>query len=425
MNREPHKSPNLIRVLLGAALSAALFILTMPASADDWPFFRGPHYNGISTESGWMARWSAAGPKIAWQKNVGIGSSSFVVVGRRVITMGSLKDKNEDVVWCFDPDTGRINWRFTYPCKFADRNFEGGTASTPTIDGSLVYTVSYDGQVHCLRLEDGGIVWRKHLVRDFGGRYSSWKYAGSPLIAGDLVILDTGADGNSTVALDKTSGRRVWGHGDDLAGYSTPIPFEHAGKVGVLVFKARAMVAHDLATGLELWRIGWKTYYDCNASSPTVVGDKLFISTGYGGRGARGALFQLQPGEPRQIWLNQDLETKMNSAVVYESHVYCISERSGGQLMCFDLRDGAIVWAEPSFARYGTFMIADGKLVILDEKGELVIADATPAGYQEKARTKLLNGRCWVMPVLANGRLYAKNNTGGMVCLDLRAAQGN
>ena len=423
MHRVPRGFAKSILALLGTAsrICAAVLIPAAFAAADDWTFFRGPSLNGVSAESGWTARWPAAGPKIAWRRNVGIGVSSFVVADNRVLTMGSRKDKAEDVVWCLDADSGRVLWQFTYPSKFDARQFEGGTPSTPTVDGSSVYTLGYLGQVHCLDVQQGRVLWRKHLVDDFGGRYSSWKYAGSPLVTGNLVIFDTGGDGNSTVALDKTSGRKIWGAGDDLAGYATPIPFEHAGQCGVLVFKARAMVAHDLASGRELWRIDWRTNYDCNASTPTVLGDKLFISTGYGGHRARGALFQLGEGPPRQIWLNQDLETKMNSAVVYEGHVYCISERSGGQLMCFDLRDGAVVWAERSFARYGTLMIADGKLVVLDEKGELVIADATPDAYRELARAKVLSGRCWVMPVLANGRIYAKTNLGDTVCLDVRA----
>lgn len=415
---------NSTKSLLGAAslVCVTLLLPIMPAAADDWPFFRGPSLNGVSTESNWTTQWPASGPKIAWKKNIGIGVSSFVVVDNRVITMGN--QENTDIVWCFDTNNGRVIWQFTYPCKFDARQFEGGTASTPTVDGSLVYALAYDGQLHCLALADGAVVWRKHLLDDFGGRYSSWKYAGSPLVIDNLVILDTGADGNSTVALDKTSGQKVWGVGKDLAGYATPIPFEHAGRRGVLVFKARAMVAHDLATGRELWRIIWKTYHDANASTPTVIDDKLFISTGYGGRSARGALFQLGQDEPRQIWLNQDLETKMSSAVLYEGHVYCISERSGGQLMCFDLRDGTVIWTERSFAPYGTLMIADGKLVILDEKGDLVIATASPDGYQEIARTKILSNRSWVMPVLANGRIYAKTNKGQMVCLDVRAEPG-
>ncbi len=399
---------------------AGLLMAALPVAADDWPFFRGPNSSGVSVESGWTTRWPDSGPRIAWRKNVGVGVSSVVVVGGRVIAMGSRPEKDEDVVSCLDAESGRVLWRFAYASKFDARQFEGGTASTPTVDGSFVYTLGYEGQVHCLGLDDGQPVWRTHLVDEFGGRYSNWKYAGSPLVVGDLVILDTGADGNSTVALDKTTGRKVWGVGDDLAGYATPIPFEHDGRPGVLVFKARAMVAHDLATGRELWRIVWKTFHDANASTPTVVGDKLFISTGYGGRSARGALFQLGRSQPEQIWLNDDLETKMNSAVVYEGYVYCVSERSGGRLMCIDLDDGAAVWQQPSFARYGTLMIAGGKLVVLDERGELVIADATSDGYRELARAKVLESRSWVMPVLADGRIYARSNKGELVSVDVR-----
>lgn len=400
--------------------SALTVALLASASAEDWPFFRGPDHNGVSRETAWSHQWSAGGPRVAWRAKVGTGVSSVVVSGDRVVTMGSRRESDEDVVWCLDADSGRVLWRFEYPCKFDARQFEGGVASTPTIDGSLVYALAFDGQLHCLRLEDGGVVWRKHLVEDFGGRYSNWKYAGSPLVVGDLLILDTGAAGNSTVALERGTGRKVWGSGDDLAGYSTPIPFEQGGRPGVLVFKARAMVAQDLAAGRELWRIGWKTSYDCNASTPTAFGDKVFISTGYGGRSARGALFQLGDGEPRQIWLNQDIETKMNSAVIYGDHGYCVSEVKGGRLMCFGLRDGAAAWSEESFAPYGTLMIAGGRMVILDEHGELVIVEATPAGYRELARAKVLDERCWVMPVLANGRIYARSNLGQLVSFDVR-----
>ena len=333
--------------------------------------------------------------------------------------MGNRED--QDVIWCLDADSGQVIWQYDYACKFEDHYFEGGTSTTPTVDGSFVYALSYDGQVHCLNLQNGRLAWRKHLVQDFGGRYSNWDYAGSPLVVGNLVILDTGADGNSTVALDKKTGRKIWGAGSDLAGYATPIPFQFAGASAVLVFKARAMVAHDLANGRELWRIDWRTNYDVNASTPTVIGDKLFISSGYTGRRARGALFQLEQPRPRQIWVNDDIETKMNSAVVYEGHIYAISERAGGQLMCVDLENGKTVWTERSFAKYGTLMIADGKLVILDENGELVIATATHQGFEELSRAAVLDGRCWVMPVLANGRIYVRNNKGQMACLDVRS----
>jgi outer membrane protein assembly factor BamB len=322
-------------------VAALLLALAAPATANDWPFFRGPNHNAVSAESGWLTRWPESGPRIAWQSDAGVGVSSFAVVGDRVLTMGNQQDA--DIVWCLNAGSGDVLWRFQYACKFDGRNFEGGTAPTPTVDGQFVYALSYDGQVHCLGLEDGRDVWSRHLVRDFGGRYSSWKYAGSPLVTGHLVIFDTGGDGKSTVALDKKTGTEVWSTGDDHAGYATPIPFTYSGKPGVLVFKARAMVALELATGRELWRIDWRSFYDCNASTPTVTADKLFISTGYGGRSARGALFQLGPEPPRQLWINKDIGTKTSSAVVYDGHVYCVSERNRGQLMCVDLKDGATV----------------------------------------------------------------------------------
>jgi outer membrane protein assembly factor BamB len=412
------------RQSVGACVFVAFVLLVDPAAADDWPFFRGPYCTGVSTEVNWASVWPEAGPEIVWSAEAGTGASSVVVAKNQVVTMGSRREPDEEIVWCFDASSGDVLWSVSYAAKFDARQFEGGPAATPTIDNGRVYALGYLGDLHCLNLSDGRVLWRRHLVNDLGGRYSSWKYASSPLVMENLVILDTGADGNSTVALDKASGQRVWGAGTDLAGYSTPIPFTHSGRRGVLVFKARAMVAHDLATGEELWRIDWRTTYDCNASCPTVVGDKLFLSTGYGGRRARGALYQLGDGDPTQIWLNQDLETRMNSAVVYDGYVYCISERGTGQLMCCDLRDGLVVWSEPSFAKFGTLMIADEKLIILDEKGDLVIADASAAGYHELARVKVLTGRSWVMPVLANGRIYAKNNKGRIVCLDVRAKRG-
>jgi outer membrane protein assembly factor BamB len=410
------------RQRIGFLICVALLILTDSTVADDWAFFRGPNCDGTSTETGWTHDWPETGPKVSWRADVGIGASSMVVAGDHVITMGSNKQENLEIIWCLDAHTGSPLWQYSYPAEFDARQFEGGPGSTPTIDGEFVYTLGYLGHAHCLNIEDGQVEWSKHLIDDFGGRYSIWKYAGSPLVIDDFVIFDTGADGGaSTVALDKKTGDKIWGEGSDLAGYSTPIPFDDQGRRGVLVFKARSLVAHDLTSGQEMWRIEWRTNYDCNASSPTVFGDKLFVSTGYGGHRARGALFQLGEDAPREIWINPDLETRMNSAVIHDGYGYCVSEQGRGQLICFDMRDGAVAWSEPSFNRYGTLMIADGRLIVLDERGDLVIADAESGGYHELARAKVLDGRSWVAPVLANGHIFAKNNAGNIVCLDVRS----
>ncbi len=136
--RERSEALSAARQFRSAWACAVFWLWTVPAVSDGWPSFRGPQHNGVSAEAGWLAQWPESGPKIAWQQDVGIGVASFAVVGQRVLTMGNRAD--QDLVWCFDADSGRVLWQFAYPRKFEERCFEGGTASTPTVDGSFVYT---------------------------------------------------------------------------------------------------------------------------------------------------------------------------------------------------------------------------------------------------------------------------------------------
>jgi outer membrane protein assembly factor BamB len=390
-------------------------LLAFTARANDWPFFRGPTFNGISQESGWKTTWPASGPPQIWSKEVGIGCASMVTAGSKVITMGNQEDR--DIVWCLDVDSGETIWTHGYACEFDKRMFEGGTASTPTIHDGRVYTLSYDGQFFCLDLETGAVQWKKHLVEDFGGRLARWKYSCSPLVIGDKVIVETGGDGNSTLALDRKTGEKIWGVGSDEAGYASPIPFRGADGEGVLMFKGKYMVAHDLESGRELWRIPWETNYDVNASSPTALKDHVLISSGY--KKGRTVLMELTNGEPREVWRNDELKTKMSSCVVKNGRVYGITEKKA-RLLCLDLLTGNEVYESRDFSQYGTLMIAGNHILALTEQGELVVVEAHPTEFRELARAKILDKRCWVSPVLSHGRVFCKNNEGKLVCLDMR-----
>jgi outer membrane protein assembly factor BamB len=382
--------------------------------AEAWEHYRGPQYNGTSAERGWAKGWSGQTPRQLWRKEVGIGASSFTVRNGRVFTHGNVKDR--DVVYCLDALTGEEIWTHAYPCKFEERMYEGGTAATPTLDGDRVYVLSYDGQFLCLDAATGKPVWRRHLVEDFGGRLSDWKYAGSPTVVGDRVIVDCGGDGSSTLALNKLTGEKLWATGRDKAGYAPAIPFRHGEAEAVLLFKATAMVAKATRDGEEFWRIPWKTPWDVNASAPFVLGDKLFLSSGY--PAGRGALYQLTAAQPVKIWQNDDLKTKMCSAAPHEGHVYGVTEK-GRKTLCIRLEDGRTVWSADVGGDHGNLVIVDGTLVILSSDGELILAPATPAGFQPLARAKVLPGRCWVQPTLSGGVLFAKNNKGLTVALDL------
>jgi outer membrane protein assembly factor BamB len=399
---------------------ASLAALAPHATASDWPFFRGPNHDGISTETAWSSDFPEDAPPIAWRRNVGVGAASMIVVGDHVFTMGNGTDSNEDVIYALNVADGSVAWKFTYANPFEQRQFEGGTAATPTANGGHLYTLGSNGDIHCLAITDGKLVWKRNAEADFGGSQPRWKYAGSPLVHGDLVILDIGGNGNSTLALDKKTGEKVWGSGADVAGYAPPIPFTNGATPAVLVFKGKAMVALALADGKELWRIPWKTSYDVNASAPFVLGDKVFISSGY--PTGRAALFQLGEGAPTKLWENKDLKTKMNDCVYHDGHVYGISEKLG-VVMCVRMADGEAVWTQKGAGQYGNLAIAGGKLIILTDSGDLRICKATPDGYERLAKAKILDKRTWVNPVIANGRIYCRDNSGNLACLDVRAKQ--
>ncbi len=399
-----------------AAIAALGFCSFQNDSRADWLHYRGPTMNGISPEKGWSAQFPPTGPKQLWKAELGTGTASVTVSGDRVFCMGNLS--GSDVVQCLDAKTGRGIWRHQFPLELDPNMFEGGPRATPTIDGARVFTVSHQGDLWCLDAATGKKIWYKHYQKDLGGRRPQWGYAGSPTIDGNVVLLDVGAPGGSTVALDKTSGNVVWKSGDDEAGYASPVVATVGGKKTIVILKAAHLVGLDAAGGKELWRTEWKTEYDVNAATPIVVGDRVLITSGYN-HGA--SLIGISGGKAREIWKNKNLREHFNSPVVVQDSIYGVDGNAGGgNLVCLDLATGASKWVEKS-TKGGSLIASDGKLILLTEKGELVIADASSAAFHALSRAPVLSGRCWVQPVLSGGRLFVKNNAGSLLCLDLGA----
>ena len=227
------------------------------------------------------------------------------------------------------------------------------------------------------------------------------------------MIVDSGGVGASTVALDKATGVLKWKAGDDGAGYSSPVAFNLAGSHCVAVFKADALVGLDAADGQELWRFPWKTAYDINAATPLVLSDKIFITSG----NATGcALLQVSPEKATQIWRNKNMRSQLGSSVLVQGSIFGIDGNVGkGELRCLDAASGEMKWSQNIGG--GALIAASGHLVLLNERGELVVAEASPTVYRELARAQVLGGRCWVAPAVANGKIYCKNNQGTLVCL--------
>ena len=392
-------------LILSAGLSRSLH-------ADDWPVWRGPDHNGISAEKNWKSAWSGA-PKVLWKANAGIGFASFTVAGGRVFTTGNAE--NTDTVFCFDAVTGKPVWKHSYPADLGDKYYEGGTSATPVVDGAQVFHLSKWGDVFCFEAATGKIVWSKNVQKETGANIPDWGFAGSPLVHGQMLLLNVGGAG---LALDKTSGKILWQSDVENAGYSTPVLMKRGADDLVIFGSGKSFVAVDAKSGKKAWEFEWPTRYGVNAADPIVSGAQVFISSGYN-KGC--ALLKADSATPEVVWQSKELKNQLGSSVLLDGHLYGFdgdNTASRSPLKCIEFATGAKKWDENTIGP-GALMIADGKLIILTGKGELIIAKATSQKFDVISRAQILSGKCWSAPVLANGRIYARNSTGDVVCVDV------
>ncbi len=381
-------------------------------AVNDWPQWRGPNRNGISAETGWLAKWPEKGPKRLWKVNIGAGYSSVAVSKGRLYTMGNRK--NTDIVWCLNAATGKELWKQSYPCRNVEH---AGPRATPTVEGDVVYTISQRGHVCCFKAAKGEEVWSKNLARELKVRLPKWGFAGSALVEGKLLIVNIGTAG---AALDKATGKVVWKTGTGRSGYASPVAFDMDGRRCVLIFGATALFCVDVKTGARLWSVPWKTEYNVNAADPIVVGNKIFISSGYG---VGCALLEVKEGKPNILWRNRNMKNHFSNCVLLKGHLYGSDgnvEQARTTLKCMDFATGKVKWTRRGM-KMTSLMAADGKLLVLAELGLLLVAEASPEGFNPISRTQALTGeRCWTVPVLAGGRIYCRNNMRGeLVCLDV------
>lgn len=384
-----------------------LFSCLQVIHAADWSTWRGPTRDGISVEKDWQI---SGEPKVLWEAEVGLGFSSFVTAGDLVFTTGHTDGK--DSVVCLNAQTGKIIWTHAYLADLGDKYYEGGTSATPTLDEAKLYQLSRWGDLFCFEAATGKVLWEKNLQKETGANVPEWGYAGAPLVQGKLLILNVGKAG---MAVDKNDGKIVWKSEIDSAGYSTPYPISRDGKDLVIIGSADNYVAVEVANGTPLWSYKWNTRYGVNAADPILSGDTLFISSGYN-KGC--TLLKLGSNQPEKIWENKVLKNQFNSSILLDGHLYGIDgdQNSRCSLKCISLKDGKEIWAEKTVG-FGSLMAADGRLIILTEKGELIIAKASTEKFEEINRSQILSGRCWSAPVLANGKLFARNTPGHVVCL--------
>ena len=382
--------------------------------ADDWPIFRGPDSNGISSESGWMAKDKAP---IAWTAEVGLGYSAATVSNGQVYITGH--DGNDtDRVFCFDEATGKQLWVYSYPQPKGDLYFQGGTTGTVTAEGNRVYHVAREGQLFCLDAVTGSNIWTIDLNKDEGYTKPTWGFTGAPLPSGNRLFVTAGEAG---LALNKEDGSVIWKSKNQYpAGYATPYLFKRDGRELLIFTNKNYYNCVEAETGKIIWEVKWMTRYGVNAADPIVSGSHIFISSGYG-KGAT-LLKWDGTGSPSTVWKSRDMKTQMNAAILIDGHLYGIdgNERQDGTcLKCMELATGKTLWEEESIG-HGTVSVADGNLIVLTEKGELQIARVSTGNYTPYFSQSIVKPKVWTVPVFANGRIYCRNAAGQLAVVNLK-----
>ena len=433
-------SGTIVRHFPRLALSAfAAVIICGTLTADDWPQWGGPRRDIVWRETGIVRELPTEEllPRV-WSTPIAEGySGPAVAAGRVYITDRDLGERVERVL-CLDADTGDVLWKYEYEVEYAI-HFPAGPRTTPTVDNGYVYTIGAMGHLICFDAENGNVIWRQYFPEDFGTRVPTWGMVSSPLIDGDqLIALVGGTDGSLVVSFDKRTGREKWRALDDPeVGYCPPVIFKFVDSRQLIIWHPRALSALDPSSGELLWAFPWTIRSGLSIPMPRQAGDRLFLTAFYHGP----RMLEVEPGGGgvRLVWRgNSDSEMEtdglhsiMPTPWVTESHIYGVC--SHGQLRCLDAQSGERIWetldATGSGRWWNAFLIShEDRFFIHNEQGDLIIAELTPAGYNEISRAKLVEPTrpvqrrmtIWSHPAFAMKSVFARNDR-EIVRVDLAA----
>jgi outer membrane protein assembly factor BamB len=418
----------------------------------DWPGFLGPLGTSVSTEKGITAPWPAKGLPVLWKIDTGSGYAPPSVSRGRVFLFDRIEDSAR--LRCLKSSTGEELWKFEYPSKYEDDfGYEGGPRCCPVIDDDRVYIYGAEGMLHCVRFEDGKLLWKANTLKRFDVRKNFFGVGSTPIVEGDLLLVQVGGspegsenvdfadlkpDNSALVAFDKKTGEVKYKVGAELASYASPVLATIGERRWCLLFARGGLLGLEPRTGKVDFHFRWRArdLASVNASNPVVVGDRVLITECYG---PGSALLKVKPGGYEKVWDDADkgrdksLQCHWNTPIHHDGYVYGSSGRhtAGAELRCVELTTGKVMWRERGLDRASLLMV-DGHFVCLSEYGNLRLLKVNPQKYEEvshlelgdprRPRAGLLEYPCWAAPVLSHGRLYLRGK-GRLVCLDLIPAK--
>lgn len=396
-----------------ATATAAVLVSNqaLVASAGDWTCFRGPERDSRLSGIRIATDWTAQPPKQLWKQRIGPAWSSFAVIGTRLYTQEQ-RDAEEMVV-CYDAETGSEIWSHRAPSRFKDQTNCSGTGprATPTFHEGKLYTMGATGRLNCLDALSGKVLWSRDVIADAGAKEPIWGFASSPLVAHGIVsVFAGGPDGKSVVGYRAATGELAWAAGKGTQSYCSPQLSRLGGVEQILITTELGLTSFQPATGEVLWHYEWVPMKDLpRVVQPAVLNDTdVLLGTGMAGGTQRLKVTHSTDGwNVKEEWTSPTFKPYYNDFVVYGDHLYGFDTN---YFTCVRLADGKKVWKERGYGSGQVLLLADqGLLLVLAEQGEVALVEANPIERKEIARFKAIEGKTWNHPVVAHGRLFVRN----------------
>ena len=389
------------------------------AIADDWPQFLGPTRTGVYSGPALSETWGPAGPRVVWRRQIGQGLSGPVVAQNRVILHHRVA--NREIVEAMEAASGKTIWQYAYPTSYRDDfGFDEGPRAVPVVANGVVYTFGAEGQLHAVDLASGTKIWSEDTMRRFAVPKGFFGAAGSPIVEDGRVIANIGGAHAGIVAFDAKTGKVLWTATDDAAGYSSGISATIAGRRSAIFLTRNGLVGLDPATGQVQFQRPRRARQaaSVNAATPIVNGDLIFLSAEYGpGAG----VLRVAGSTLTDVWSSDEaLSNHYATSMLLNGILYGFHGRQefGQSFRAVEFQTGKVRWSEDGFGAGSVTLVGD-RLLILREKGEMVLAAATPEAFKPLARAQVLAPTVRAYPAIADAMVYVRNDA-TLVCLDLR-----
>ncbi|MDA7682167.1 PQQ-like beta-propeller repeat protein [bacterium] len=393
-----------------SAILLLAFTVCLPLAAEDWPQWLGP--DGSNQTSGKDFLPDLNKYNIAWEKQIGLGYASITVADGNAFAMGH-DQQGKETIYCLEASTGKEKWRKSYDAELIPRMHKGGPNASPTIDGDRVFTLSKDGRLYSLNVQDGSVNWEANLVDIFGIKIPSWGFASSPVLHDGRIIVSAG----KVASLDASNGKALWVSQETYRpGYTTPVIFENGATEFVATMDGKGLSILTARGGVEIARHPFKAQFDMQATTPIILkaGSQIFISGNM-----TSELLAFDGTNLTGMWKTREIKNAMNNSVIADGVIYGVDGKQGSRnsrLVAVSLDSGKLIWSREGFGFGNTIGVGE-HILSLSESGELAVSGMNKIAFKEFSRRKILGSTCWTTPIFADQRIYVRNDLGHLICL--------